>query len=129
MSTEVDAPQAVVPFGWEGGAATESVGDRDMVFRFPAADDPAPTTRRILSMSLYASMLGLIGVGVGVRGFVSVLGGVPGWYVPALSALGLVSVALASGAFLSIHRRFVPYLLLLAAAAPLAGAVALAVTK
>jgi hypothetical protein len=42
--------------------------------------------------------------------------------------LGLLSVALAVGAFLSIHRRMLPYLLLAAAAVPLAGAIALAVT-
>ena len=128
MSTEVDAPTAVVPFGWEGDVASVDPDDRDLMFRFPAADDPAPRIRRVLAMSLYASTLGLIGVGVGVRGFVSVLGGVPGWYVPAMSALGLTSVALLMAAFLSIHRRRLPYLLLLAAAVPLAGDVALAVT-
>ena len=99
------------------------------MFRFPAADDPAPGTRRLLSMSLYASVLGLIGVGVGVRGFVSVLGGVPGWYIPVLTLLGLISVGLVVGAFLSIHRRVIPYLLLVAAALSLAADVALAVTQ
>ena len=128
MSTDVDAPTAVVPFGWEGDVETVDPDDRDLLFRFPAADDPAPGTRRLLSMSLYASALGLIGVGVGVRGFVSVLGGVPGWYIPVLSLLGLISVALMVGAFLSIHRRVLPYVLLLAAAVPLAADVALAVT-
>jgi len=127
MSTDVDAPPtAVVPFGWEGDVASVDPDDRDLVFRFPAADDPAPRLRRLLCMSLYASALGLIGVGVGVRGFISVLGGVSGWYVPVLSLLGLTSVALAVAAFLSIHRRLIPYLLMAAAAAPLTGAVLLA---
>ena len=127
MSADTDST-GVVPFGWEQGPGTESSGGHETMFRFPAADDPAPGNRRLLTMSLYASALGLAGVGVGVRGFVSVLGGVPGWYVPMLVILGLLSVALAVGAFLSIHRRMLPYLLLAAAAVPLAGAIALAVT-
>jgi len=129
LSTEVDSPTAVVPFGWEGDVATAGHDDRDLMFRFPAAGDPAPRMRRLLSMSLYASALGLVGVGVGVRAFVSVLGGAPGWYIPVLTLLGLISVGLMVGAFLSIHRRVLPYLLLLAAALPLAADVALAVTN
>jgi hypothetical protein len=128
MTTDVDSPTGVVPFGWEGGPDVAELDDRDTLFRFPAADDPAPGTRRLLSMSLYASALGLAGVGVGVRGFVSVLSGTaPGFYVPVLALLGLLSVALMVGAFLSIHRRVLPYLLLAAAAVPLTADVFLAV--
>ncbi|GLY97405.1 hypothetical protein [Actinoplanes sp. NBRC 103695] len=128
MTTELDSPTAVVPFGWEGDVPTTGPDDRDLLFRFPAADDPAPGTRRLLAMSLYASALGLVGVGVGLRVFISVLGGVPGWYVPVLALLGLTSVALVVGAFLSIHRRVLPYLFLVAAALPLSGLVLLAVS-
>ena len=129
MTTEVDSPTAVVPFGWEGGPPTPEPDDRDdYLFRFPAADDPAPGSRRLLAMSLWASALGLIGVGVGVRGFVGVIGGAaPGWYVPVLVLLGLTSVALALAAFLSIHRRLLPYLFLLGAALPLTGDILIAV--
>jgi hypothetical protein len=128
MTADVDSPTGVVPFGWEGGPEPTGLDDRETFFRFPAADDPAPGTRRLLSMSLYASMLGLAGVGVGVRGFVSVLGGTaPGFYIPVLSVLGLLSVALVVGAFLSIHRRVLPYLLLALAAVPLTADVLLAV--
>jgi hypothetical protein len=123
VSADLDSPTGVVPFGWENGPKEDAP-----LFRFPAADDPAPGTRRLLAMSLYASALGLAGVGVGVRGFVSVLGGTaPGWYVPVLALLGLISVALVVGGFLSIHRRVLPYLLLLAAAVPLIADVVLAV--
>ena len=121
MTTELERDTGVVPFGWEDDPRTAS-GDEDVLFRFPAADDPVPTTRRVLAMSLYASVLGLAGVGLGVRGFVSVLSGTaPGFYVPVLAMVGLVSVALVVGAFLSIHRRALPFLLLVAAAVPLAG--------
>jgi hypothetical protein len=139
VTTDVDSPAAtpaqrtrardLLPFGWERppGAALRP-GGPEALFRFPAADDPDPGTVRVLGMALYAAALGLAGVGVGLRSFVSVLGGgVPGWYVPVLALAGLVSVALAVGAFLSVHRPVLPWLLLLAAAVPLAGDIALAV--
>jgi len=125
---ESPAPD-VVPFGWEPGPA-DVVGEAgsEVFFRFPAPDDPAPGTRRLLAMSVYASLLGLTGVGIGIRGMVSQIGGgVPGWYVPVLAFLGMVSVALSVGAFLSIHRRVLPWLLLLAAALPLIADIMLAV--
>ncbi|MFI7598812.1 hypothetical protein [Actinoplanes sp. NPDC049681] len=127
-TSEVAAPD-VVPFGWEPArtAATPRPDD-EALFRFPAADDPAPGTRRLLGMSIYASFLGLAGVGVGVRGLVSQIGGgVPGWYTWVLAFLGMVSVALAVGAFLSIHRRVLPLALLTAAAVPVTADILLAV--
>src|SRR5688500_15843543 len=110
MTTDLNSTSAVVPFGWEDTpGAIDPRADWDTLFRFPAADDPAPTSRRVLAMSLYASVLGLVGVGVGVRGFLSVLSGdAPGFYVPLLTLIGLISVALVVGAFLSIHRRALP---------------------
>ena len=128
MTAELDSPTGVVPFGWDNGPHDHDGGDPDVLFRFPSADDPAPGTRRVLAMSLYASALGLAGVGVGIRGFVSVLSGTaPGWYVPVLALLGLISVALVVGGFLSIHRPRLPYLLLLGAAVPLIADVLIAV--
>jgi hypothetical protein len=125
---EVSAPE-VVPFGWEPTRLlTHEVSDDDSMFRFPAPDDPTPGARRLLTMSIYASLLGLGGVGVGVRGMVSQIGGgVPVWYTWVLAFFGMVSVTLAVGAFLSIHRRVLPWMLLLAAAVPLAIDVMLAV--
>jgi hypothetical protein len=78
-------------------------------------------------MSIYGSILGLAGVGVGLRAFLAVLGGTaPFWYVPLLAFAGLIGVALAVGAFLSVHRRFLPWALLLLAAWPLVGDIMLA---
>ncbi|GIF19076.1 hypothetical protein Ate02nite_18060 [Paractinoplanes tereljensis] len=71
-------------------------------------------------MALYAAALGLTGVGVGLRAMVKLFGGTPFWYVPTLSFFGLLSVALVVGSFLSIHRRALPWLLMVAATAPLA---------
>jgi hypothetical protein len=132
VSTEVDSPTGapvqrtrpaeLLPFAWSRTAAAEPVpNDRDSLFRFPAADDPDPGTVRVLAMSLYSAFLGLGGVGVGLRGLVAVMGGAPGWFIPVLALVGLAGVVLAVGALLSVHRRFLPWALLLAAAVPLTG--------
>jgi hypothetical protein len=123
-----DGPHLDLPFGWVRDRSVAAPVERQARFRFPAADDPAPSTRRLLTMSLYAALLGLAGAGVGVRGLLSVIGGVPGWYVPVLTLMGLVAVALTVGAFLSVHRRWLPWTLLLAAALPLTAAAVLAGT-
>jgi hypothetical protein len=110
-----------LPFAWEDGPHDPELTGRDTVFRFPAADDPRPGNRRLLGMSVYASLLGLLGLAVAVRGLLAIMGGAaPGWYEPALAGAGVVCVLLVVGAFLSIHRRVLPWLLLLVAAAPLA---------
>ena len=88
-------------------------------FRFPAPDDPAPSTARLLLMSLYAAVLGLTGLGVGFWAMITVIGGAAFWYVPVLAFFGLLSVGLAVAAFLSIHRLALPRWLLAAAAVPL----------
>ena len=121
----------VLPFGWEPVAADERVdsGEAETFFRFPAADDPDPGTWRLLTMSLYTALLGLGGFGVGIRGLIASIGGeAPGWFVPALAAGGLLSVALTVAAFLSIHRLLLPWAFMLAAAFPLGAAVMLAVS-
>jgi hypothetical protein len=126
-TTRTEAAE-IMPFGgWESTPTAASYGDRETLFRFPAADDPAPSPARLLTMSICAAALGLAGVGVGVRAMVTIFGGTAFWYVPTLALFGLVSVALAVGSFLSIHRPALPWLLLLAATAPLAIDVLIAV--
>ena len=118
-STRTEAAE-IMPFGaWETTPIIDGFGDDEALFRFPAADDPAPSPARLLTMALYAAALGLAGVGVGVRAMVTVFGGTAFWYVPTLSLFGLASVVLVVGSFLSIHRPVLPWLLLLAATAPL----------
>jgi hypothetical protein len=110
----------IMPFGgWESTPAAAVFGDRETLFRFPAADDPAPAPGRLLAMALFGAALGLAGVGVGLRAMVTVIGGAAFWYVPVLSFFGLISVALAVGSFLSIHRPTLPWALLMAATIPL----------
>jgi hypothetical protein len=106
----------------------EMAPEDETFFRFPAAGDPDPGWRRLLGMSVYAAILGLAAVGVGVRGLAAAVGGdAPGWYVPVLAFAGMLSVGLSVAAFLSIHRYLLPWLLLLAAAVPMGTAVILAV--
>ena len=111
----------IMPFGgWENTPAAVAFDDRAALFRFPAADDPAPAPARLLTMALYAAALGLAGVGVGLRAMVTIFGGTAFWYVPALSFFGLLSVALVVGSVLSIHRPTLPWMLLMGATVPLA---------
>ncbi|WP_250035634.1 hypothetical protein [Paractinoplanes maris] len=111
---------AIMPFGgWESTPAGAALDGDEALFRFPAPDDPAPTTARLLTMAGAAALLGFTVVGVGARAFVTVLGGAPFWYVPTLALFGLLSIALMVGAFLSIHRAFLPWLLLVCAIGPL----------
>ncbi|BBH66324.1 hypothetical protein ACTI_30090 [Actinoplanes sp. OR16] len=98
------------------------------VFRFPAPEDPAPGQMRMLAMALYGTALGLTGVGVGLYAVIAVFGGAPGWYLPVLGLLTLLSVVPTAAAFLAIHERNLPWWLLIAAAPPMAAAVAVALS-
>jgi hypothetical protein len=118
-TTRTEAAE-IMPFGgWESTPARAGLDDDETLFRFPAPDDPAPSTARLLSMAVGAAALGFAAVGVGALAFVTLLGGAPFWYVPTLALFGLLSIALTVGAFLSIHRAFLPWLLLACAAGPL----------
>jgi hypothetical protein len=103
-------------------------GDDPGVFRFPAPEDPAPRLARIFAMAVYGTALGLTGLVVGVYAVIAVVNGAPGWYLPALGLLTLLSVAPTAAAFLAIHERFLPWWLLIAAAPPMAAAVVLALS-
>lgn len=118
---------AIMPFGgWHTTPIIDGFGADETLFRFPAADDPAPTTARVLGMSLYAAVLGLTGLAVSAAGLCTALGGAAFWFMPGLALLDLAGVAGMVAAFLSIHRPVLPWLLLLGAAAPMAGAALLA---
>ncbi|WP_328465672.1 hypothetical protein OHA21_44190 [Actinoplanes sp. NBC_00393] len=96
------------------------------IFRFPTADDPAPGAGRMLAMALYGTVLGLTGVGVGLYAVLAVFGGAPGWYLPVLGLLTLLSVGPAAAAFLAIHQPRLPWYLMAAAAPPMIAAVLVA---
>ena len=124
-----DSHHLELPFAWEDGPAPTDDDDRDAVFRFPAADDPRPGSRRLLAMSLYASMLGTLILAVAAHTVLSVMvGSAPGWPPAALSVAWLSSVVLVIAAFLSIHRRRLPWVLLLGSTLPLTATVAIALS-
>ncbi|BEL09664.1 hypothetical protein Q0Z83_078550 [Actinoplanes sichuanensis] len=113
--TPADIPHRLVP-------------EEPVIFRFPAPDDPPPGAARMLAVAIYSAGLGLCGVAVGLYAVVAVFSGAPIWYLPALALLTLLSVALVVAAFLAIHQRALPWMLLLAAALPMAANLYIAVT-
>ena len=120
-------PAEILPFfGPETTQTASVVDDLDTLFRFPAPDDPAPAPARLLGMAVYAAALGLAAIGVGLRAMLTVVGGAPFWYVPVLSFFGLLSVTLAVGSLLSIHRPTLPWMLLLGSTVPLSIIIAVA---
>ena len=115
-----------LPFAWETGPDAPDPDDRGVLFRFPAPDDPKPGTRRLLGLSLCASLLGLTSLVVTVRTLLSIVSGpTPAWFGPVVALTALAGVLPTIAAFLAVHRRRLPWLLLLAAVPPLAAAAAL----
>jgi hypothetical protein len=50
---------------------------------------------------------------VGVRGLIAIIiGGIPGWYEPTLIVMGLVGIGLTAGAFVTVQRGRLPWILL-----------------
>ena len=125
-ATPGDRRRLELPFAWEPAPGSVENAGPDVLFRFPAPDDPKPGSRRLLGMSLAASALAMFSLYVTVRALLSIVSGpVPAWYGPLVAGVALAGVLPMIGAFLSIHRRRVPWLLLLAAVPPLAAAAVL----
>jgi len=79
-----------------------------------------------MGVCAWAAVLGGIGLVVGIRGLVGVLAAnPPGWYEPAISAVGLTGIAFTVAAFLTVQRRGLPFALLGAATGVLAIALTL----
>ena len=88
-----------------------------------------PRLRQMFGVCIWAAVLGVLGLAVGVRGFVATLmEAAPGWYEPAMIASGVVGIGLTVSAFVTVYRRRLPYVLLAAATVVLAYAVLLTVT-
>ena len=97
--------QAVLPrepmLGW---AADSSI--------MPAVET-RPRLRQMLSVCIWAALLGIGGLVVGFRGFVAALmHQTPSWYEPTMGGVGALGIILTAAAFVSVHRRHTPYLLL-----------------
>ncbi|GAB7040067.1 MULTISPECIES: hypothetical protein [Catenuloplanes] len=89
-------------------------------FRMPADTDPEPSTRRLLTLSCWAGALALFGLAVAVRGLAALVADTAGgWHEPATVAVGVTGIAFTVGAFMSVHRRRLPWIMLAAATAAL----------
>jgi hypothetical protein len=96
--------------------------------RLPTAEDPAPPVRRMALLSTWAAVLGLIGMAVAARAFVAILfNAVPALFEPTMIVVGLAGVGLTVGAFVTVHDRRLPWLLLGAATVALAVVLGLAI--
>jgi hypothetical protein len=74
----------------------------------------------------WAAVLGVIGLVVGLRGFIGdLVGAAPDWYEPAMITVGLVGIGLTVAAFATVQRRRLPYALLGGATAVLIYAITL----
>lgn len=98
------------------------------VFRLPGSDDPAPPTTKLVAMCAWASGLGLVGLLVATRALLAMWrGNPPTWYEPSFIAVGLVGIGLTVGAFMSIQRRRLPWVMLALATIPLIASIVLTV--
>ncbi|MEV0713893.1 hypothetical protein [Asanoa sp. NPDC050611] len=87
-----------------------------------------PDNSHMLGICAWGTALALAGVGVGIRGLAAIIGGsAPAWYKPALIGVGVIGVLLTVGAFVTIQRRYLPWLLLAFATLPLAVTIALTI--
>lgn len=68
--------------------------------------------RRLAGMCAWSGLLGFLGLAVGIRGAVAMLGNVPDWYQPWLIGLGLVGILMTVVAFLTVQYRTVPFVFL-----------------
>lgn len=116
-----DQKDLELPFAWEPGTGATKDAEREQRFRFPAPDDPKPQLRRLFGVAIGASLIGLISLAISARALLEIVSGpTPAWYGPLVAVADLACVAPAIGAFLSIHRRRLPWILLLIAVLPLA---------
>lgn len=98
------------------------------LFRLPSTDDPAPPNTKLVAMCSWAGGLGLIGLLVAIRAVLALWrGNPPTWYEPSFIAVGLTGIGLTVGAFMSIQRRHLPWVMLTLATIPLIGSIVLTV--
>jgi hypothetical protein len=81
-------------------------------FRIPGRTDPVPSQRRLALLSTWAGVLGFGGSIIALRLLVNLCQTDGGWYRPTIAAIGGVGLLATVGAFTSIHRRRLPWMLL-----------------
>jgi hypothetical protein len=81
-------------------------------FRLPAHDDPPPAANHLAGVCAWAAVLGLGGIAVALRAFVGLVTASANWYAPTVISIGLVGILATIGAFASVHRQRLPWVLL-----------------
>ena len=75
-----------------------------------------PRMRQLMGVCGWAALLGLLGLVIGIRGFVGdLMGQAPGWYEPSMIVVGILGIGLTVSAFVTVNRGRLPYALLGAA--------------
>jgi len=82
----------------------------------------APPLYRIIALSAWAAVLCLAGLAVAARAFVALLftPGLPWWFEPAVTVVGVSGITLTIFALAAIRHRILPWLLLPVATGALA---------
>jgi hypothetical protein len=78
----------------------------------PAAQKIPPAPRRLVGLALWAAALGILGVMLGIRDLIGLFTTAPSWFLPEVSVVAVIGVALTMGAFLTARARIVPWVLL-----------------
>ena len=103
--------------------------DRDSSAGLAIVNRPQPRMRQLMGVCGWAAVLGGLGLVVGIRGLIGDLMGLaPSWYEPSMIIVGLVGILLTVGAFVTVHRRRTPYILLGASTLSLVYAMVLTAT-
>jgi hypothetical protein len=85
----------------------------------PGTADPRVRLRRLAGVSAWACLLGLGGLVIGVKVLIGLFTTSPGWYLPTICACGLFGIATTVGAFASVHRQRLPWIMLTVSTATL----------
>ena len=81
--------------------------------RQPVPGRPGPSALRLLGLCAAAAGLSLAGIVVGLRGwFGLVTDKAAGWYLPVIVVVGVFGVVTAASGFLTVHRRYAPWIML-----------------
>ncbi|NJC73702.1 hypothetical protein HC031_28865 [Planosporangium thailandense] len=84
---------------WEN-LARQALAD----LRMPGTWDTEVRLRRLVGVSAWALLLGLVGLVLGARVLFGIFTAMPLWYVTLLFALGIPGVIATVGAFLTLHK-------------------------
>jgi hypothetical protein len=97
--------------------------------QLPDRRNPVPHPVRLFVICSWAAGLGLLGLPVAARSSIAIIAGsAPSWFEPVVVSVGLLGIIVTAATFAAMHRRWLPWLLLLAGTLLLAGNLALTLT-